>query len=386
MPQNRKNSPPSIAVVYHMFPHYRMPIMRELSNSQKYRFLFYGDQRIFYGIKPADNSMPNLAHMPFFKIYRIYFQPSVLRIATARKYDAIIFLSNPNFLTTWIAAALARVVGTKVLFWGHGWLRPEGWLRRTLRSAFYRLSHMQLVYSQRGRSLGIKQGFPSERIHVVYNSLDLAVQNSVFSSLEIGEELFTENPRKYFTNPELPLIICTARLTSACRFDLLLEAASYLALDGQPINILLVGEGPELSRLKQLATKLDTEVIFWGACYDEHALGPLIYHADITVSPGKVGLTAIHSMAYGTPVISHDDLNAQMPEVETIVPGKTGLLFRRGDAKALSQSISTWFSIAADRATVRQDCRSTILGTWSPENQRDLIEAALDEVLGNAAK
>ena len=44
---------------------------------------------------------------------------------------------------------------------------------------------------------------------------------------------------------------------------------------------------------------------------------------DITVSPDKVGLTAIHSMAYGRPVITHDNMDRQGPEVEAVIPGRT---------------------------------------------------------------
>ena len=36
------------------------------------------------------------------------------------------------------------------------------------------------------------------------------------------------------------------------------------------------------------------------------------------VSPGNVGLTAIHSLTYGTPVLTHDNFNFQMPEAEAI--------------------------------------------------------------------
>ena len=42
------------------------------------------------------------------------------------------------------------------------------------------------------------------------------------------------------------------------------------------------------------------------------------------VSPGNVGLTAIHSLSYGTPVLTHNNFNNQMPEVESIQPGFNG--------------------------------------------------------------
>ena len=43
---------------------------------------------------------------------------------------------------------------------------------------------------------------------------------------------------------------------------------------------------------------------FQGAVFDE-SNSELIYHSDLCVSPGNVGLTAIHSLTYGVPVATH---------------------------------------------------------------------------------
>lgn len=69
---------------------------------------------------------------------------------------------------------------------------------------------------------------------------------------------------------------------------------------------------------------LANNIWFYGACYDEIKNAALIYNADLCVSPGNVGLTAMHSMVFGTPVITHNDFKWQMPEFEAIEPGKTG--------------------------------------------------------------
>ena len=80
---------------------------------------------------------------------------------------------------------------------------------------------------------------------------------------------------------------------------------------------------------------LNQNVCFFGPCYDEFEIGMLIYNAALCVSPGNVGLTAIHSLSYGTPVISHNDFKHQMPEFEAIVPGETGAFFIANDLNSL---------------------------------------------------
>lgn len=75
---------------------------------------------------------------------------------------------------------------------------------------------------------------------------------------------------------------------------------------------------------KCIRERVDKNVWFYGSCYDEQTNAELIYNADMCVAPGNVGLTAIHAMTFGCPVITHSDFKWQMPEFEAIHPGKTG--------------------------------------------------------------
>ena len=110
----------------------------------------------------------------------------------------------------------------------------------------------------------------------------------------------------------------------------------------------------------------------------------MIYDADLTVSPGKIGLTAMHSLMYGTPVVTHGDLDAQMPEVEAIEEGRTGAFFRRGDARDLAATIAGWLDAGLPRAQVRQAARAAIKAKWTPQGQARIIEEALLQVTGRA--
>lgn len=375
-----------IGVVYHFFPHYRLPVMRALDRSEAYSFDFIGQNASDDGIVPIDpGKVSRFVDGPYTRWGRVYLQPAAIKAALSGNYEALIMLANPNFLTTWLAAALARLTGKKVLFWTHGWLRPEGRIKTLLRNTFLGLAHKVLVYGERARRLGALSGFPASRIAAIYNSLDADAAAAIFARLEQGSD-DGHQPKDLFTHPQRPLVICTARLIAACRFDLLLEAAAQLRQGGTPVNILLIGDGPERQALEETAGELGLDVHFYGACYDEQVLGALIYHADITVSPGKIGLTAMHSLTYGTPVITHGDLDRQMPEVEAIEAGVTGALFRRDDVDDLAATIAAWLDTARDRAKVRRACRTTIETVWNPSNQARLIEAALDEVLAGSGR
>jgi hypothetical protein len=95
----------------------------------------------------------------------------------------------------------------------------------------------------------------------------------------------------------------------------------------------------------------------------------------LTVSPGKVGLTAMHSMAYGTPVISHNTFDHQMPEVEAIVPGVTGDYFAEGSSEDLARVIAKWFDTHPTKP--ERECIDRIEAEFTPAFQRQVIEGAL---------
>jgi glycosyltransferase involved in cell wall biosynthesis len=372
-----------VAVVYHAWPHYREPVMRAMDRSRSIAYDFYGSGEALEGVLHADpRAVTCFVPAPFRRWRNLVWQPGAVRAAATGRYQALILFADPNFASTWVAAAIARLRGRPVLFWGHGWLQPEGRAKRAVRAAYFSLSHRLLVYAERGRRLGIATGFAPERITVVYNSLDVERADALITAIEDGT--MAARPRALFPDPARPLLICTARLTAKCRFDLLLQAAARLDARGQPVNVLLIGDGPERAHLEALAHAFGVSAHFMGACHDEAVVGPMIYHADLTVSPGKIGLTAMHSLMYGTPAITHGDFDAQMPEVEAIEPGVTGAFFRRDDADDLAATIAHWLDHAPPRAQVRAAARAAIHAKWTPQVQARIIEQAVLEVAGHA--
>lgn len=350
--------------------------------SKQIDYTFYGSGEPMDGIAHADTAIfGRFVLAPFRRYGRFLWQTEAVRAAVSGKYDAIIFLGDPNFVSTWAGAMIARFRRTPVLFWAHGWLRTESRSKRQVRNLFFLMADYMLVYAERGKQLGNDAGYPETRIKVVYNSLDVNRADAIVEKIE-GGVLRTVRPQEFFEDLELPLLICTARLTSLCRFDLLIDAAAMLKTLGRPVNVLLVGDGPERAALEIQAKKSGVALHCFGACYDEELIGQLIYYADVTVSPGKIGLTAMHSLMYGTPAITHDNLDQQMPEVEAIVPERTGLLFTHGDAGALAGAIDRWLSQAPDRTTVRAEARAVIHAKWNPTRQAEIIEQAVLELTG----
>ena len=161
---------------------------------------------------------------------------------------------------------------------------------------------------------------------------------------------------------------------------MLIDAVARLNDKDEHYNIAFVGDGVERESLQQQVNRLgiSDQVWFYGACYDEKTNAEMIFNADLCVAPGNVGLTAMHTMVFGTPVISHNDFKWQMPEFEAIKPGKTGDFFERNDMQSLARTISKWFTEKkGKREEVRKACYNEIDTNWNPYYQMEIIKKNL---------
>jgi len=118
-------------------------------------------------------------------------------------------------------------------------------------------------------------------------------------------------------------------------------------------------------------------VRFLAAEHDEERLALIFSSADVTVIPGAAGLTVIHSLSYGTPVITHSDMDTQMPEAEAIAPGSTGFLFKPGDAVALSETISQCLRELPRSNQTRVNCINQVEASYTPKRMQTVFDRAV---------
>jgi len=149
----------------------------------------------------------------------------------------------------------------------------------------------------------------------------------------------------FFKDNSLPTIIFIGRLTKIKRLPVLIEAVRKSNQIKIRYNLLIVGSGEEQTYLENTFDSLIAVgwLHFYGNCFEDNKTSELIYHSDLCISPGNIGLTAIHSLSYGTPVASHSNFNNQMPEVETIIDGENGFLFEENNSDDLANKIDSWF-------------------------------------------
>jgi glycosyltransferase involved in cell wall biosynthesis len=216
----------------------------------------------------------------------------------------------------------------------------------------------------------IKEGFSSTKLHVIYNSLDY--KSDILLRNNIQKTTIYKN---IFKN-EGPILLFIGRLTLVKKLEILLEAQKLLIDSGFICNVIFIGDGEEKDNLKNFILKNDliSFVHFWGESYNNLELSELIYNADLCVSPGNVGLTAIHSLSFGTPVITHNNFTMQMPEFESIIKGVTGDFFEFNSSASLANVIKTWLTKYPRKTSqLIENCYSIIDQKYNPDFQINLL-------------
>lgn len=350
-------------LIYNFAQHYRSGIFKELDSHFDF---FFGD-KINSGIEKLDYSLLSNFRTELKNIYLpikpIYYQKGVINLVF-KNYTSFLILGEYYCLSNWLFVLLARVRGKKVYMWTHGWYGNEGFIKSLIKKTFFNLSDGIFLYGEYAKRLMIERDFNGDRLHVIYNSLDYFQQIAIRSKISPTRILSSYFNNNYYN------VIFIGRLTNAKKLDLALRALALLKDRGFGVNMVIVGSGPEQSNLRNIVKMLGLSVWFFGASYDERQVAEFIFNSDLCVSPGNVGLTAIHSLTYGTPVVTHNSFEMQGPEFESIEEGVTGSFFEQGNVLSLADCIQSWLSTKQSfREETRLECYKVVETKYNPKFQ-----------------
>lgn len=323
-----------------------------------------------FGIGPKslakldDKLLKNVKRVRITKFFLNWYWQGGIVSSLWKKYDYYVLDGELYSVSAWLFLILNKLFFLKkVYLWSHGWYGRESGIKKLLKSIFFPLASGSFFYGNHAKEVMRESGLNVDDIVVIHNSLDYDNQKPLRTSCNKTDALSS-----FFKN-EFPNLIFIGRLTFSKKLNMILEAALCLRKMGMDVNITFVGIGEALNDLRNQAKEKGINCYFYGECYNEAENARLISSADICISPGNVGLTAIHSLMFGTPVITHNNFSNQGPEVESVLEGKTGMLFDEGNIESLAKSIYTWLSHVQDRSIIRENCYKEIDSYWNPEYQ-----------------
>ena len=323
-----------ICCLFNIGPHYDFPLYQLMG--EVFHCDFYLGDKLPYQLKTFEytslNGFKGKLHNHF--IHHFYWQSGVIRQLFA-PYRFYIMNGEPFCLSTWLFLLLSKLTNKKVIGWTHGWYGREGIIKGNIKRRFFKLFDKLLVYNDYSINLLKQQGIDKSRLFCFANSLDSDRIKTIRKQISD-----TDIYRSHFGNDNPVLIYCVDRLVKE----------------------------------KGLTDK----VWSYGPCFDERLLGEFFSSATVCISPGNVGLTAIHSLSYGCPVITHGDFPYQMPEFEAIRPNITGAFFKRDDINDMTETIKKWIeSYRHNRDQIRQQAYDEIDKKWNIHYQIEVLKRVL---------
>jgi len=286
-----------IAIQQRVLPSYRIPFFDALAaECEQGLSVFAGAphsrESLEFGARPAIAKFQPGRNIHLFS-GRLYlcWQEGIMNWLQSWQPDVLIMEANPRYLRSGAVINWMKARGGRVIGWGLGSPLPSGSLskiRIALRKRFVRRFDALITYSQQGADEYAALGFDPKLIFCAPNAVA---------------------PRPVQPLPERPnglrngkpSVVFVGRLQARKRVDMLLRANALLPDELRPAMI-IVGDGPERSKLEALAKEVKADVRFTGAQHGAD-LERILREADLFVLPGTGGLAVQQAMSFGLPVI-----------------------------------------------------------------------------------
>lgn len=283
-----------------------------------------------------------------------------------KPYSIYILTGDPQILSNWFILLVARFSKKKVYLWSHGFYGNEKGIKKIIKKLFFKMSHKVILYGDYAKNLMIKEGFKKEKLITIFNSLNYDHQ------IHIRQKLIKSNLYENYFNNHHPTLLYIGRVQKSKKLEMIIDAMEVLKKKSVHVNFIVIGKQETDYKLEEYISSknLVKNVWLYGPSYNEEEIGNLIYNADLCVSPGNVGLTAIHSLMYGTPVITHNNFQNQMPEFEVIKEGVNGGFFIENDVKDLAIKIQQIIELNISS----EACYKEIDEKWNPNNQINILK------------
>lgn len=372
-----------VCLIYNFPQHYREEVFSLID--QKLNIDFY------FGDKMDDVKSFNPRRLRGFKGFlankyilgNIYFQRGSLGVIFNSSYKKYIILGEFYCINHWLLLFSKHFYKKrKIYLWTHGFYGRENSFKYLVKRIFFSLSDGILLYGNYAKELMTSYGYRPEFMHVIYNSYKFTeIKKNLFSNKSLGS-LVSENRNSKSR------ILFIGRLTSVKRLDILIMAICYMKnVLKYPVDLFIVGIGEDLSKLEKLVVEkeLIENVHFLGALYDEELIAPIICSCDLCISPGNVGLTAIHCLSYGTPVATHNNFSSQMPEFEAILDTEfNGFLFEKDSYLSIAQKSVEYLTkinslSLEEKLNIRYKRMKVISEKYNPTIQLKVIQSLVLE-------
>lgn len=352
-----------ILFVQPALPHYRVPFFMELQRRAQ------GEVQVW-----SDHHQPGLpfrdpegafraVHHPELGVGPFLSQPALLRAVRDGWPDVVVLPWNTRYLQLTPALLEGRLRRKPVVLWGHGYSRRFSTWKHQARNAIGRLADACVTYSEPTRERLVAEGLDPKRVFCAPNALDggpMQAQREYWRARP--DEL--DDLRRHLEVGAARVVLFVSRLEPDKRVELLLEAITRLKVRVPDVQLVIVGDGTQREALRGLAERLGiaAQTRFLGAIYDERVLGAVFACASVFAYPVAVGLSILHALNYGVPVVTSDRAECHNPEFDVLSHDVNSLLYRHDDVDDLALRLERLLVDRQLRAHLSQGALKSVTG------------------------
>jgi glycosyltransferase involved in cell wall biosynthesis len=352
-----------ISLAQPIIPEYRLAVFERLARTAGVELSVWASSRDRGSLRSMSaGDRFRVEDASYFDIGPFVWQSGSLRCLGTPRPDVAILSWNSRAIDLPFALRRCRRLGIGSVLWGHGFgtrMPLVGdWTRRLSRAG----ADAFMLYGPTGRDRLRSLGFPPERLFVAPNSLDQTpIRAAIEGWTRDPARLAEFRARKGLG--EGPLLLYLARLERRKFPHLAIEALARLRHE-QPAQLAIIGDGSMRHELESLARSLGVSdrVHFAGALYEDEQIAPWALSATCLVHPGSIGLSILHAFGYGLPVVTSDRVEIQMPEFETLIPDRNGLLYRHGEVDDLARQCDRILADPTLRDHLSEGATSVVTG------------------------
>ena len=174
---------------------------------------------------------------------------------------------------------------------------------------------------------------PSTKEDLVARGMDPARIHTVYCGLDHARFTLAEPPSR----SETPLVVCWSRLRRYKSNDVAIRAFAQIRRELPAARLLIMGRGPDESRLRRLTERLDlTASVEFAGFLPRQELVANLHKAHVFLNPSPKegwGLTVVEANQCGLPVVASDRPGLR----DSVRHGETGALVPYGDHAAFAR-------------------------------------------------
>jgi len=284
-----------------------------------------------------------------------------------------------------IDAVITVGTGGDKMFWGRlaGWLAGVPVICSALHSTGLP-DHVELpnrllapltdafiaVARPHAQYLAAHEGCPAEKVHVVPNGVNVERFHPRWPNRALQQKLNLD--------PETPVAGIVAALRPEKNHEMFLHVAALIHRSLPSARFLVVGDGPQRTRLQALAESLGIAdaVRFLGTRSDVPEVLSLVDVLLLTSHMEANPLCLLEAMASETPVVA-----TRVGSVtETVLNGHTGFLVAPGDARGMARRARRLMTDRTRAAAMGRAGREHVIAHWSVDRMVQGYEDLMTEI------